>query len=259
MARFFMTIIFCLFFFSACSGDNLGSLYDDQDFKSVYERSSLILKEKLDDEALYYEALSANRLGLYEDAVTAARLYALLFNDNYDEARSMEKLVLHYGERDVALSAGESLLSKGSMDKEDLIQFYKVLMDNGLYTEANIFLEELSGKLTKVEYAFCLINGNAPIWQIINSIAEIYNSEGCSQNYLSAVRLAISKAESEIELESMELYLEQAFDGNTQFALIIGDFFYNLGNRKKMEYYWNLAKKDFPEAVDTRLRISNPN
>lgn len=257
MTRFLLVLFFCLLFFISCSDDDLSSLYDNREYAVVYEKSSRVLNEKFEPDALYYKAMAANRIGKYDESALASRLYLLLFSSDKDKTMAMERLVLHYGDKISALESGELLYRDDSLSKDDYIQFFKVLIDNGLYTKANTLLEEITLKLTKTEYSFCLINGGAPVWQIIKGLEDLYNAEGSSSNYLSNVRLAISKAQTKIELETIAEYLESAFDGNTQLALIIGDLFFNLSSNEKMEYYWDIAKKDYPDAVDVRRRISN--
>ncbi len=255
MKKLILFCILCLLFLSSCSKINLEKLYNSGDYQAVYDSSTELLKEEFSSSALYYKALASYRLGFQSDAVNSARLFILLYPREADEKIAMERVVLHYGDMLSSLEAGEHLESDNMLSKEDSIQYYKVLIDNGLYTRATVFLRTLDSILNKAEFAFCLINGNAPIWQITYALDNLYSEEGCSTAFLSGVRAMISSLDPKTESNSVSIFLDRTFDGNSQYAIIIGDFYYSIKQYDKMRYYWNLAKEDYPEAIDVRLRI----
>ena len=85
----------------------------------------------------------------------------------------------------------------------------------------------------------------------------LYDSEGISNNFISMVNKAFnifSKREYRVKTES---FIKETFDGNAQYALIIGDFFYSISEIEKAMYYWNYAKDMYPNAYRNRVEGLN--
>ena len=81
----------------------------------------------------------------------------------------------------------------------------------------------------------------------------LYKSEGISNNFLSIADKAFnifSKREYRVKPQG---FIERTFDGNAQYALIIGDFYFNIQDKDKAIYYWNYAKDMYPNAYRTRI------
>lgn len=256
MKRILLIFLFLPLFFSSCSKENISELYKAGVYEQVFEITSELCAEKFQEEALYYKAMSANRLGYREESVNAASLYILLYSKPSDEKLVMERIVLHYGASMIALEAAELLQEETIPTKEDSIQIYKVLNDNKLYTKANTFLNEIYTSLSTLEYVFCMINGGASVDRIISGIEELYAEEGVSDNLLSVLRLLLPKLVEDGNYSTIESFLVRTFNGDPDYGVIIGDFYYDIKNLDKMNYYWNFALSSYPEAIQTRLKIA---
>lgn len=259
MIKTFITVLIILPLLFSCSKKEFSNLYNDGSYKEVYSLASTVTENKLDSTALYYKALSANRLGYNEESVKAAYLFVLLNDGSSDEKTAMERIILHYGEKEEALEVGKLLYSEGKLTKDDSIQYYKVLNDNRLYSNANDYLNELYMMLSDSEYLFCLINGGAELDIILEALNTINLNSGTSESFLTSIRMLLTKIDEPEEVVKLSRFFDKTFDGNTKYALIIGDFYFDHNNSAKMLYYWDIAKKDFPEAVKVRRSVSNSN
>lgn len=259
MIKAFYLVLIVLPLLFSCSNKEFSSLYSEGNYSEVYSLTSTVTENKLDSNALYYKALSANRLGYNKEAVDAAYLYVLLNEKSSDEKTSMERIILHYGTKEEALEVGKFLHSEGKLTKDDSIQYYKILNDNKLYSDANEYLNELYIKLSEGEYLFCLINGGAELDQILEALYTSHLNSGTSEAFLASVRMLLPKIKTDMEIEKVSNFFSKTFDGNTKLALIIGDFYFDHGNKEKMKEYWSIAEKDYPEAVSVRLSVAKAN
>lgn len=250
-----VSLVFCLFFFASCSKSGISTSYSSGEYENAYNKAVIMLSTRLDDDALFYKSLSASRLGYIDRCLDSARLYLLLFNKDNDRTIAMERMILYYGNPSESLQVGEELYSRNSLTKDDSIQYYKLLMDSSQQDRANQLLENIYPTLTSSEYTFCLINGCAPTWQVLDSLRNLYKESGSSDVFLQLVRFAILKLDRETDLRMMQEFLEETFDGNTEYAIILGDFFYDANNSDKTRFYWNIAQSDYPEAIDVRLQV----
>lgn len=243
----------------SCSKVDLSKLYTEGNYQEVYDFSLSKIETKITDEPLYYLARSANKLGLQEDSVNAALLYTLLFSSESDERDSMLRIILHYGNNEDALNAGLELKEDNALTKDDSIQLYKVFNDNKMYSEANKFISQLYLKLSHSEYVFCLVNGGANIDRILTTLENYQMQSGTNEEFLSSIRLMLPTVDEEFEIERMSDFFERTFDGDTRYALLIGDFYFDIQNNEKTALYWKIAKKDFSEAIENREIVSGIN
>ena len=240
-----------LFLLSSCKDSSLSDLAKDNQWNQV----AIEAKRKIDDkgiekESLYYYAIALYYTGQYEEAIHSARIYILMYDKS---SPVILKILLYKGVSQEAYSAGEVLFDLNAMNSSDKIQFFKVLNDLGRIDEAGLLISDLKNSLPVYDYCFALINGNATSMLILESLEMLYKSEGISNNFLSIADKAFnifSKREYRVKPQS---FIEDTFDGNAQYALIIGDFYYSIMDKDKALYYWSYAKDMYPNAYRTRI------
>ena len=247
-----LVLIFSSFLFLvSCNKNDLDDIAKTGDWERVKNISTETIESKgLEKEALYYNALSLYYTGNYKNAVDSARIYILMYDKN---SPVILKILLYKGVSQEAYSAGEILFELNAMNSSDKIQFFKVLNDLGRIDEAGLLISDLKESLPVYDYCFALINGNATSMLIQESLEMLYKEEGISNNFLSIADKAFdifSKREYRAKPQS---FIESTFDGNAQYALIIGDFYYKIQDKDKAIYYWNYAKDMYPNAYKTRI------
>ena len=244
-------ILSSFIFLVSCNKNDLDDIAKIGDWDKVKDITTEIIESKgLEKEALYYNALSLYYTGNYKEAVDAARIYILMYDKS---SPVILKILLYKGVSQEAYSAGEVLFDLNAMNSSDKIQFFKVLNDLGRIDEAGLLISDLKNSLPVYDYCFALINGNATSMLILESLEMLYKSEGISNNFLSIADKAFnifSKREYKVKPQG---FIESTFDGNAQYALIIGDFYYKIQDKDKAIYYWNYAKDMYPNAYRTRI------
>ena len=244
-------ILSSFIFLVSCNKNDLDDIAKTGDWDKVKDITTEIIESKgLEKEALYYNALSLYYTGNYKEAVDAARIYILMYDKS---SPVILKILLYKGVSQEAYSAGEVLFDLNAMNSSDKIQFFKVLNDLGRIDEAGLLISDLKNSLPVYDYCFALINGNATSMLILESLEMLYKSEGISNNFLSIADKAFnifSKREYSVKPQG---FIESTFDGNAQYALIIGDFYYKIQDKDKAIYYWNYAKDMYPNAYKTRI------
>ena len=244
-------ILSSFIFLVSCNKNDLDDIAKIGDWDKVKDITTEIIESKgLEKEALYYNALSLYYTGNYKEAVDAARIYILMYDKS---SPVILKILLYKGVSQEAYSAGEVLFDLNAMNSSDKIQFFKVLNDLGRIDEAGLLISDLKNSLPVYDYCFALINGNATSMLILESLEMLYKSEGISNNFLSIADKAFnifSKREYKVKPQG---FIESTFDGNAQYALIIGDFYYKIQDKDKAIYYWNYAKDMYPNAYKTRI------
>lgn len=244
-------ILSSFLFLVSCNKNDLDDIAKTGDWERVKNISTETIESKgLEKEALYYNALSLYYTGNYKNAVDSARIYILMYDKT---SPVILKILLYKGVSQEAYSAGEILFELNAMNSSDKIQFFKVLNDLGRIDEAGLLISDLKESLPVYDYCFALINGNATSMLIQESLEMLYKEEGISNNFLSIADKAFnifSKREYRAKPQS---FIESTFDGNAQYALIIGDFYYKIQDKDKAIYYWNYAKDMYPNAYKTRI------
>ena len=244
-------ILSSFIFLVSCNKNDLDDIAKTGDWDKVKDITTEIIESKgLEKEALFYNALSLYYTGNYKEAVDAARIYILMYDKS---SPVILKILLYKGVSQEAYSAGEVLFDLNAMNSSDKIQFFKVLNDLGRIDEAGLLIFDLKNSLPVYDYCFALINGNATSMLILESLEMLYKSEGISNNFLSIADKAFnifSKREYRIKPQS---FIERTFDENAQYALIIGDFYFNIQDKDRAIYYWNYAKDMYPNAYRTRI------
>ena len=250
-----LLIVSSLLFLISCNKNDLDRIAKEGDWERVLQLSDEIISSKgLEKEALYYNAISLYYTGNYVKAVDSSRLYVLMYDDNNPV---ILKILLYKGVKEEAYSAGLVLFQNKAMNSSDKTQYFKVLNDLGRIDEASMMISDLKESLPVYDYCFALINGNATSMLILESLEMLYDSEGISNNFISMVNKAFnifSKREYRVKPES---FIKETFDGNAQYALIIGDFFYSISEIEKAMYYWNYAKDMYPNAYRNRVEGLN--
>ena len=250
-----LLIVSSLLFLVSCNKNDLDRIAKEGDWERVLQLSDEIISSKgLEKEALYYNAISLYYTGNYVKAVDSSRLYVLMYDDNNPV---ILKILLYKGVKEEAYSAGLVLFQNKAMNSSDKTQYFKVLNDLGRIDEASMMISDLMESLPVYDYCFALINGNATSMLILESLEMLYDSEGISNNFISMVNKAFnifSKREYRVKPES---FIKETFDGNAQYALIIGDFFYSISEIEKAMYYWNYAKDMYPNAYRNRVEGLN--
>ena len=244
-------ILFALLFLVSCDKNDLDDIAKTGDWDRVKELTTEIIETKgLEKEALYYNALSLYYTKSYNDAVDAARIYILM----YDKTNPIIlKILLYKGISQEAYSAGETLIELNAMNSNDKIQFFKVLNDLDRIDEAALLISDLKNSLPVYNYCFALINGNATSMLILESLEMLYKEEGISNNFLSIADKAFNIFSNREYRVKPQSFIEDTFDGNAQYALIIGDFYFSIMEKDKALYYWSYAKDMYPNAYRTRI------
>ena len=142
-----------------------------------------------------------------------------------------------------------------SFTKNDNIQYYKVLNDNGFLTAASNHLSEISASLTAGEVAYAVINGNAPTWQIISSLDNLYKAEGVSRNFVSAIKLALPIVVERDGIDYIPILLKDTYDGSPDYSIVLGDFYFAIGERELALKYWNNAASTYPKEIQNREKL----
>ena len=253
MARISRLILVLLsfFFLASCTKSDLSELAKEGNWIVVYETSSSMIEKKgIENESLYYNALSLYYTARYKEAVDASRLYCLM----YDSTNPVIlKILLYKASYEEAYEAGKALLAGKNMNSSDKIQYFSILNSLERVDEANAFIKELKAILTPYEYCFALINGKATSSTILEGMEMLYESDGISNNFLAIADKAYTIFANREYRSKPESFLEKTFDGNSQYALIAGDFFYRLNDNAKALEYWEKAKKMYPNAYQTRV------
>ena len=254
MIKLILILSSFLFLFS-CNKEDLDDIAKTGDWERVKTLSTEILESKgLDKEPLFYNAVSLYYTGNYAKAVDSSRIYILMYEKNNPV---ILKILLYKGVPEEAYSSGEILKSLNAMNSSDKIQYFKVLNDLGRIDEASLLISDLKENLPIYDYCFALLNGNATSMQLLDSLDLLYEEEGVSNNFLSIVDKAFNLFTNREYRVKPQAFIEKTFDGNAQYALIIGDFFYRINDRQKANYYWNYAKDMYPNAYKTRIENFN--
>lgn len=247
-----LVLIFSSFLFLvSCNKNDLDDIAKTGDWDRVKEITTDLIESKgLEKKALYYNALSLYYTGNYKGAVDSARIYILMYDKT---SPVILKILLYKGFSQEAYSAGEILFDLNAMNSSDKIQFFKVLNDLGRIDEAGLLITDLKESLPVYDYCFALINGNATSMLIEESLEMLYKEEGISNNFLSIADKAFNIFSNREYRVKPQAFIESTFDGNAQYALIIGDFYYKIQDKDKAIYYWNYAKDMYPNAYKTRI------
>ena len=244
-------ILSSFLFFVSCNKNDLDDIAKTGDWERVKNISTETIESKgLEKEASYYNPLSLYYTGNYKNAVDSARIYILMYDKT---SPVILKILLYKGVSQEAYSAGEILFELNAMNSSDKIQFFKVLNDLGRIDEAVLLISDLKESLPVYDYCFALINGNATSMLIQESLEMLYKEEGISNNFLSIADKAFNIFSKREYRANPQSFIESTFDGNAQYALIIGDFYYKIQDKDKAIYYWNYAKDMYPNAYKTRI------
>lgn len=244
-------IILSFIFLSSCSNESLSDIAKKGDWGSVKEKAFTEITDKgINKDNLYYAALSSYNTSSLKEAVYAARLYYLM----YDKSNaSILKILLYQGDEEESYNAGVSLYNSNSMNSSDKVQYFKVLNSKGLYSEANAILKEIKEVLPIYDYCFALINGNASSSYILDGLRMLYEEEGISNNFISFAEKSFNVFCNRDYYSLPEAFIRTTFDGNAQYALICGDFFFYFGEENRAKEYWSYARKLYPNAYNSRI------
>lgn len=249
-----ISLLLSLFLLTSCTNSKLKSLYKSEEYEEVLVLASEILDEKITEPALYYACASNYRLNNLKEATRLSELYYYLFDDK-DHRKTILRLMLFNSEPELAYQAALELTSTTVLSKTDNIQYYKVLNDNELYTAASKHLSDLMNQLTPGEAAFAVINGNAPTWQIISSLDNLYAKEGVSKDFVSAIKLALPIVAKSDGLDYIPILLKDTYDGSADYSIVLGDFYYSVGEDELAIKYWNNAAPIYPKVIQEREKL----
>ena len=248
--KIFVLVMLSVFFVS-CNKVDLPGIAKTGDWEKVLTVSKEQIEQKgLEKESLYYNALSLYYTGSYDKAADASRLYIMMYDKS---SPAILKVLLYKGRSEEAYEVGIVLKSMDALNSSDKIQLFKVLNDLNLIDEASALINDLKQSLPLFDYCFALINGNATSMQILESLEMLWSEEGVSSNFLSFADKAFSIFAAREYRTKTQTFIDKTFDGNPQYALIIGDFYQKICNKEKALEYWDYSKSDFPNAYKNRI------
>lgn len=253
---FLTALLLSLLLLSSCFNQNYPKLYKKGEYERVAEITDALLKEGIDEKNLYYSTVAQYKLNERETTRKKAELYYYLFDDGPKEHRiNVLRLIMYLSEPELAYEAAKELISKSELSKADNIQYYKILNDNSLFTAASKHLAEISPQLTPGEAVFAVINGNAPTWQILSSLDNLYSIEGVSKDFVSAIKLALPIVVSRDGLEYIPILLKDTYDGSADYSIVLGDFYYAVGDNASAIKYWSNAAPIYPDLIREREKL----
>ena len=257
MKRIFVlfALLLSLFLLTSCSDNDFKSLYKDSEYERVVEITNNLLSENITEASLYYNFIANYRLSNMLEATKSAELYYYLFDNNKSHRILVLRMMLFNSLPEIAYEAGKELMSLTDFSKNDNIQYYKVLNDNELFTAASKHLSEISSSLTAGEIAYAVINGNAPTWQIISSLDNLYKVEGVSKDFVRAIKLALPIVVERDGIDYISILLKDTYDGSADYSIVLGDFYYAIGESELALNYWSNAAPKDPKEIHNREKL----
>ena len=247
----FVLILSSFLFLVSCNKEDLSDKAKEGDWDRVRTLSQEMINDKgIEKESLYYYSLSSYYTGAYKDAVDASRLYILMYDKN---SPVILKILLYKGISQEAYDAGKRINELNALNSSDKIQLFKVLNDLNYVDEASLLISDLKDTLPVYDYCFALINGNATSMQLLESLEMLYEEEGVSNNFISFADKVFKIFTNREYRTKPQPFIEKTFDGNAQYSMIIGDFYYRISDVEKALYYWDFAKDMYPNAYKTRI------
>lgn len=258
MKRIIILGTLLLFLISACFlffHDSVKDLYNKGLYEEVVLKTTKSLNKKITENDLYYNCAALSKLNKKTETREKAELYYYLFEKNKDHRISILRILLFTSEPALAYEAAQEMKNLVTFNKSDNIQYYKVLNDNELFTAASKHLSEISGTLSPGEVAFAVINGNAPTWQILSSLDNLYTKEGVSKDFVSAIKLALPIVVSRDGIDYIPILLKDTYDGSADYSIVLGDFYYAIGEDELAIKYWSNAAPIYPKEIAEREKL----
>lgn len=173
MRRLLAVLLVMSFLLFSCSEkESPESLYNPGKLKEAIALSDRILSESLDEDALYYKAISYYSLDITGEAEEAATLYLLLYSDGKYRTEALS-IIFMTGSDSKALDAGKELMEYdllGHRGKTRLCLLYAL---NGDYNSFRSLYETIQGELTASENAYLLIVGRSDTSMILMAIERL--------------------------------------------------------------------------------------
>lgn len=235
--------------------DSPKKLYNKGKYEEVIELTEKSLSKKITEDDLYYNCAAYLKLNENTESQKKAELYYYLFDNNKDHRISILRTLLFTSEPELAYDAAQEMMELTDFSKSDNIQYYKVLNDNELFTAASKHLSEISQFLSVGEVAFAVINGNAPTWQILSSLDNLYAKEGVSKDFVTAIKLALPIVVRRDGLDYIPILLNDTYDGSADYSIVLGDFYYSVGEDELAIKYWSNAAPIYPEEIQEREKL----
>ena len=257
MKRFILIFFILLSFFilSSCKKETPYKLYKAGKYQESYDLLSSNDLGKIDEVTLYLKAANLYNLHRYKEARNSAELYYYLFNKDKAHRESILRILLFTDSSELGILSGKELYEMKELTKEGMMQYYKLLNDNGRFTEAETFLSSVSSSLSDNEAFFTIINGNAQSIKLVTTLDEVFNREGLSSNFINLVSLSIPTLIVRGDEDYILPLINRTYSFNPHYALVIGDLYFSLNDYDMAEKYWREASSEFSDGVAERLEI----
>lgn len=262
MNRIYRTFILLLLFlslFSCTPKDDFDykGLYEKREYEKILEHASIVNSNHIEEDALYYKSLCLYVMGDMEGAFNSSYLYTLLFDEKSDYYRDANKIVLHSADKsddEIALESYEYLRDTDQLSKNNKIVSYQRLVRQGEKEEADRLYLELKNLLTTYEETLMHITAENDSERIVNSLFSLYEEKGLSEDFISAMKLAIPLFINRNEGSSLMPLVNKGNLGDDSYSMLIGDLMYSLGNTSMARFYWKQASDSFPDEIEIRMR-----
>lgn len=256
MRKCFLTIIFLLslLFFVSCHRNSIDykGLLSSNQYEELYKAASESLNTKVSEEALYYKTAASYYLDKDSECSLLADLYLSMYSDNRS---NVLKMVLYKGSLEKAYEAGKELYGSNNMSSSDKIQYFKILTRLEKIDEAKYLINEIEDILPPYDYAYAVINGKYTSSVILKALKKLLDDEGISMRYLVLAKTALEILQVRDYRELTNQFLATSFNGNPQYAQMIGDYFYNLNELDQAMSYWVYSKEMYPTAFEARMKM----
>lgn len=256
MRKCFIIIIFFLplFLFSSCYRYSFDykELLNSNNYSELYEVSSNNLRNKMTEDSLYYKTVACYYLDRNEECIKLANLYLSMYTDN---RTNVLKMMLYKGSHEKAYEAGNELYVQNNLSPNDKIQYFKVITSLNKTEETRYLINEIEDILPPYDYALAVIQGENSNATILKALKKLYEDEGTSAHYLMLVKNALDLFYNREYTEITNQFLATTFNGNPQYAQIIGDYFYNIKDYEQAISYWVYTKEMYPTAFDVRMKM----
>ncbi|MBQ0071211.1 MAG: hypothetical protein KBS81_05050 [Spirochaetales bacterium] len=251
----YLILFLLLLLFSSCEKEiNYKSYINSNSYQELYEVTTTQLEKSLSTDALYYKAVACYYLDKEEECANLTNLCLKLSSD--DRTRLL-KMLLYKGALDEACTSGAELYQLNVMNSSDKVQYYRVLLKNNQMDTARSLIDELHGILTPYEYAYAVVTNKYPTQTMLDATLEVYRDEGITTRFLTLTKEILTIGTDRLHDKMLEAFIDETFDGSPQYALILGDFYYDNGYKNKALSYWAYIKDLFPTAYATRVGSFN--
>ena len=254
MKNYFLVLcLLPLFLLSSCKDSSLSDLAKDNQWNQVaIEAKSRIDEKGIDKETLYYYAIALYYTGQYEEAIHSARIYILMYDNS---SPAILKILLYKASLEEAYEVGIKLKEEDLLNSSDKIQLFKIITSLGRESEEEEMRRELEATLSPYNYCFALLNAKSSSSNLISGLELLHENEGISTNFLYVVDKVFNLISTREDRGAIDSFIENTFDGNAQYALIIGDYYYKTNDNEKALSYWQKASSIYPNAYKTRLEF----